>query len=200
MLRINDVYSNQGSTYRILSLLSEQVVWIEIDRTSALPELVLIEDLVNLIEEGVCYITDDPHQSLLLQTPKDGSKAQLKRDENYELIKPIVSHPLYYLPEERAKFINEIIDSKRSTKQTLYRLLRRYWQKGQVPNALLPNYKNSGAKGKKRIAKDKELGRPRLYKKGVTAVINEDVERLFSITINKYLLRPSRILCNCRLD
>lgn len=142
MLRINDVYSNQGSTYRILSLLPEQVVWIEIDRTSALPELVLIKDLVNLIEEGVCYITDDPHQSLLLQTPKDGSKAQLKRDESYELIKPIVSHALYYLPEERAKFINEIVDSKRSTKQTLYRLLRRYWQKGQVPNALLPNYKN----------------------------------------------------------
>ena len=192
MLRINDVYSNQGSTYRILSLLPEQVVWIEIDRTSALPELVLIKDLVNLIEEGVCYITDDPHQSLLLQTPKDGSKAQLKRDESYELIKPIVSHPLYYLPEERAKFINEIVDSKRSTKQTLYRLLRRYWQKGQVPNALLPNYKNSGAKGKKRIAKDKELGRPRLYKEGVTAVINENVERLFSITINKYLLNDSK--------
>lgn len=192
MLRINDVYSNQGSTYRILSLLPEQVVWIEIDRTSALPELVLIKDLVNLIEEDVCYITDDPHQSLLLQTPKDGSKAQLKRDENYELIKPIVSHPLYYLPEERAKFINEIVDSKKSTKQTLYRLLRRYWQKGQVPSALLPNYKNSGAKGKKRIAKDKELGRPRLYKEGVTAIINEDIERLFSITINKYLLNDSK--------
>lgn len=82
MLRINDVYSNQGLRYRILSLLPEQVVWIEIDRISALPELILIKDLVNLIEEGVCYIADDPYQSLLLQTPEDGSQAQLKRDVN----------------------------------------------------------------------------------------------------------------------
>lgn len=192
MLRINDVYSNQDSKYRILSLLPEQVVWIDIDRTSALPELIPIKELVNLIEEGVCYITDDPYQSLLLQAPEEGSTAQLKRDESYELIKPIVSHPLYYLPEERAKFINEIIDAKRSTKQTLYRLLRRYWQRGQAPNALLPNYKNSGAKGKKRIAKDKQLGRPRVYKKGTTAIIDEDIERLFSIIINKYLLNDSK--------
>lgn len=192
MLRINDVYSNQDSKYRILSLLPEQVVWIDIDHTSALPELIPIKELVNLIEEGVCYITDDPYQSLLLQAPEEGSTAQLKRDESYELIKPIVSHPLYYLPEERAKFINEIIDAKRSTKQTLYRLLRRYWQRGQAPNALLPNYKNSGAKGKKRIAKDKQLGRPRVYKKGTTAIIDEDIERLFSIIINKYLLNDSK--------
>ncbi|WP_227430300.1 Mu transposase C-terminal domain-containing protein [Psychrobacter sp. I-STPA6b] len=192
MLRINDVYSNQDLKYRILSLLPEHVVWIEIDNTSALPELIFIDNLINLIEEGVCYITEDPYQNLILQTPEDGSKAQLKRDENYELIKPIISHPLYYLPEERAKFINEIIDAKRSTKQTLYRLLRNYWQRGQVPNALLPNYKNSGAKGKKRTAKNKELGRPRVYKKGTTAIINEDIERLFSIIISKYLLNDSK--------
>lgn len=192
MLRINDVYSNQDSKYRILSLLPEQVVWIDIDRTSALPELIFIKDLVTLIEEGICYIIDDPYQGLLLQAPEEGSTAQLKRDESYELIKPIVSHPLYYLPEERAKFINEIVDAKRSTKQTLYRLLRRYWQRGQVPNALLPNYKNSGAKGKKRIAKNKELGRPRVYKEGTTAIINEDIERLFSIIINNYLLNDSK--------
>ena len=192
MLRINDVYSNQDLEYRILSVLPEQIVWIEVDSTSALPELILVKDIINLIEEGVCYIVKDPYESLILQAPEDGSKAQLKRDENYELIKPIVSHHLYYLSEERAKFINQIISSKKSTKQTLYRLLRRYWQWGQVPNALLPNYKNSGAKGKKRIAKDKKLGRPRIHKQGTTAIISEDVERLFSIIINKHLLNDSK--------
>lgn len=91
MLRINDVYSNQDLKYRILSVLPEQVVWIEVDSTSALPELILVKDIINLIEEGVCYIVKDPYESLILQAPEDGSKAQLKRDENYELIKPIVS-------------------------------------------------------------------------------------------------------------
>lgn len=188
MFRINNVYSNQGEKYRILSLLSEQIVWIEIDKESALPELISFKELTNLIEENVCYLIDDPYQDLILQNPKDGSTAQLKRDSNYELIKPIVNHNLYYVPAERAKPINEIIQSNNSTKQTLYRLLRRYWQRGQTPNTLLPSYKNSGAKGKKRTTKNIKLGRPRIYKEGCGALINSETERLFSITINRYLL------------
>ena len=192
MFRINDVYSNQGEKYRILSILSEQIVWIEIDQESALPEQISFKELTNLIEENVCYLIDDPYQEFVLQNPKASSRAQLKRDSNYELIQPIVTHNLYYLSTARAKLIDEIIKSNKSTKQTLYRLLRRYWQRGQVPNALLPDYKNSGAKGKKRIAKDKNLGRPRVYREGTTAIINTDIERLFSITINKYLLNDRK--------
>ena len=66
MLRINDVYSNQDLKYRILSLLPQHVVWIEIDNTSALPELIFIDNLINLIEDGVCYITEDTYQNLIL--------------------------------------------------------------------------------------------------------------------------------------
>ncbi len=172
MFRINDVYNNQGERYRILSLLSKNIVWIDIDKGSALPALISYKELANLIEEKVCYLVDDPYQDLILQNPEDGSTAQLKRDSNYELIKPIVSHHLYYLPAERAKPINEIIQSNQSTKQTLYRLLRRYWQRGQTPNTLLPSYKNSGAKGKKRTARNKKLGRPRVHKEGSGAIIN----------------------------
>lgn len=192
MFRINDVYNNQGEKYRILSLLSEQIVWIEIEKVSALPELISFKDLTNLIEEDVCYLVDDPYHDLILQNPEDGSTAQLKRDSNYELIKPIVSHDLYYLPAERANPINEIIKSNKSTKQTVYRLLRRYWQRGQTPNTLLPGYKNSGAKGKKRTTQNTKLGRPRIYKEGSGAIINSEIERLFSITINRYLLNDKQ--------
>ena len=192
MFRINDVYNNQGEKYRILSLLSEQIVWIEIEKVSALPELISFKDLTNLIEEDVCYLVDDPYHDLILQNPEDGSTAQLKRDSNYELIKPIVSHDLYYLPAERANPINEIIKSNKSTKQTVYRLLRRYWQRGQTPNTLLPSYKNSGAKGKKRTTQNTKLGRPRIYKEGSGAIINSEIERLFSITINRYLLNDKQ--------
>ena len=95
MFRINDVYNNQGERYRILSLLSKNIVWIDIDKGSALPALISYKELANLIEEKVCYLVDDPYQDLILQNPEDGSTAQLKRDSNYELIKPIVSHHLY---------------------------------------------------------------------------------------------------------
>ncbi|CAM4135884.1 Mu transposase C-terminal domain-containing protein [Psychrobacter arenosus] len=193
MFRINDVYYNQGKTYRILKILSnDTVVWIDIVETKALPELIQLQSLIDLVEEGECHLIDDPHQYLLLQLPEDGTTAQIKRDFSYELIQPIISNELFYLADVRSKIIKDIVSSGKSTNQTLYRLIRRYWQRGQVPNALIPNYKNSGAKGKKRIAKDTKLGRPRVYKKGTTALINEDTERLFSIIINKYLLNDHK--------
>lgn len=54
---------------------------------------------------------------------------------------------------------------------------------------MLPDYKNSGGKGKKRVAKDKKLGRPRKYTPDVGAIIDESVERLFRIAIDRYLLK-----------
>ncbi len=193
MFRINDIYNNQGKEYRILKELPNDVfVWIDINETIALPELIKTQSLVDLIEEGECHLIDDPYQYLLLQSPEDGTTAQIKRDENYQLIQPIISNELYYLPKVRSKTINDIVSSDKSTSQTLYRLIRKYWQRGQIPNALLPNYKNSGAKGKKRIAKEKKLGRPRVYKEGTAPIITVDVERLFSIIINKYLLNDSK--------
>ena len=66
-------------------------------------------------------------------------------------------------------------------------MLRQYWQRGQTPNALIPNYQNSGAKGSKKVASQK-LGRKRLYKEGTGAIITQEIERLFHLTISKYLL------------
>ncbi|MBF4360230.1 transposase, partial [Vibrio anguillarum] len=70
----------------------------------------------------------------------------------------------------------------------LYRLIRQYWQRGQIVNALLPDYKNSGAKGKKRIPGEIKLGRPRKYNPGSGVNVDEFIEKLFRIAIQKYLL------------
>ena len=73
-----------------------------------------------------------------------------KRDENYILIKNIVDHEQFYIPSIRSSIINEIINNKKSTKQTIYRLLRQYWQRTNT-KCIDPNYQNSGAKGGKRL-------------------------------------------------
>lgn len=44
---------------------------------------------------------------------------------------------------------------------TIYRYLRRYWERGQHPDALLPDYANSGAPGKtRRVTAGVKRGRP----------------------------------------
>ena len=187
MLRINDVYQYQDLSIRILKILSEHIVWIDINDVKALPEIISKTELFHAIESFEVFRIEDPFQDIAFIQPEKDSTSQRKRDENYNLIKNIVDHEQFYIPSARSSIINEIINSKKSTKQTIYRLLRQYWQRGQTPNALIPNYQNSGAKGSKKVASQK-LGRKRLYKEGTGAIITQEIERLFHLTISKYLL------------
>lgn len=187
MLRINDVYQYQDFSIRILKILSEQIVWIDINGVKALPEIIRKTELFHAIESFEAFRIEDPFQDIALIQPEKDSVSQLKRDENYILIRNIGDHEQFYIPSIRSSIINEIINNKKSTKQTVYRLLRQYWQRRQIPNALIPNYQNSGAKGNKKVASQK-LGRKRTYKEGTGAIITQEIERLFHLTISKYLL------------
>ncbi|MBF4307873.1 transposase, partial [Vibrio anguillarum] len=44
--------------------------------------------------------------------------------------------------------------------QNIYRALNLYWKYGQERNALLPSYKNSGGRGKSRVAGVAKRGSP----------------------------------------
>ncbi|WP_240780375.1 transposase [Serratia proteamaculans] len=100
----------------------------------------------------------------------------------------------WYFPPEYA-FTQNQNQRSRSARMTVHarpeyaRLLRRFWQRGQRPNALLPDYKNSGAKGKTRSgAGTEKIGRIRKYGDGEGIKVTEDIEKLFRRTIEKHLL------------
>ena len=188
MFQINEVLLFKDESYRILALLPPHVVWIAVEDIKAFPSLILIDDLKEEIaQEGIIRVLD-PYAHLALEMPEEGSVAKEKRDKNYQLIKPLLESDEYYLPKVRSAIINRVISEQGSTKQSLYRLARRFWQRGQIANALLPDYKNSGAKGKARTAKEKKLGRPRKHMPGTGVNVDESIKRLFRIAIDKYLL------------
>ncbi|WDE05425.1 DDE-type integrase/transposase/recombinase [Thalassomonas viridans] len=188
MFQINEVVEYNQALYRILILLPDHLIWIALEDKSAFPRLMSQSELSTAIDEEILFRRQDPYVELAFQTPEEGSTARVKRDKNYQLIKPLLDSPECYLPKSRSAIINKIIAEQGSTKQTLYRLARRYWQRGQTPNALLPDYKNSGAKGKKRTGTAKKLGRPRKDMPGMGVIIDDFIERLFRIAIDKYLL------------
>ena len=189
MFKINEVLKNDGSLFRVLSLHGEELIWIGVDDPKAFPSIVLVRELLKGFDDGTLSRADDPFAELAFSTPEQGSMAQVKRDKNYDLIKDIVNDPSYYDPKVRGALIAEAVEKKHTSLPHLYKMIRRYWQRGQSPNALLPDYKNSGGKGKKRKATTKKLGRPRKYMPGVGALVDEQTERLFRIAINTYLLK-----------
>ncbi|MBU4243598.1 MAG: transposase, partial [Proteobacteria bacterium] len=192
MFRINEVLTHEGTLFRVLSLLGEQIVWINIEDSRGLPSLVFVSELSKAFDDEMLIRADDPYAKLILATPEEGSTAQLKRDKNFRLIRDIISDPLFYDPQVRGAKIKEVASANSASKSNLYKLIRRYWQRGQTPNALLPHYKNSGGKGKKRKANGKKFGRPRTISPGVGATIDEQTERLFRIAIDKHLLTENK--------
>ncbi|WBA81854.1 DDE-type integrase/transposase/recombinase [Endozoicomonas sp. GU-1] len=194
MFRVNEVLHFDAEKYRVLKLLQDHLVWIKVEDEDevSFPSLVLQNELEAAIIDETLTRIDDPYEELSYLSPEQGTAAYVKRESNYQLIKPLVSAPDFYDPKVRSHIIQAIIKEKGSTKQTLYRLARRYWQRGQTPNALLPDYKNSGGKGKKRHSSGKKLGRPREYTPGVGAIVDAEVEKLFRIAIDRYVLNEKK--------
>ena len=193
MFRINEVLSYDDEKYRVLALLQSEIIWIRLGDDSAFPSIVPQGELEAAIIDETLTRDNDPHEQLAYLSPEKDSTAYKKREANYQLIKPLVDAPGFYDPKVRSQIIQTILEQKGSTKQTLYRLARRYWQRGQTPNALLPDYSKSGAKGKKRAAGDKKLGRPRKHTPGTGANVDEEVEKLFRIAIERYVLTEKKL-------
>lgn len=188
MLRINDVYDNQGTKFRILSEFASGYIWINIESDVALPEYIELSLLKELIEQGECFLVDDPFKHLATIIEEPTSKNATKRDANFQLIQSIITHAEFHNPSIRGDLINTIIGNHKTTKQTIYRLLRNYWQRGQTPNALLRSYNR-----KTEVRNiEKKLGRPRKFTDGQGAIITDEVKRLFNLVINQNLLNKTQ--------
>lgn len=189
MFQVNEVVQVAENLYRVLLTTTHHVVWISLDDQKAFPDIVELSQLETLILQEKLVRAEDPFSYVLGLQPEPKSKEATIRDTNYRVIKPLVEDPNYYLKKVRAKRVAEILEVGEVSRPYIYKLIRRYWQRGQIPNALLPDYKNSGAKGQKRVAKDKKLGRPRVIMEGTGALVDEATERLFRIIIDKYILK-----------
>jgi putative transposase len=189
VFQVNEVVQLEDKLYRLLLTTNIHAIWIDIEDQKAFPDIVELTQLESLLLQEKVTRVDDPYEDVINLLPKPDSKVAKIRDRNYQIIKPIIDDTKFYVKKIRAKHIADILEAEAVSRPYLYKLIRRYWQRGQVPNALLPDYKNSGGKGQKRFAKDKKLGRPRQIMEGTGALVDEPTEKLFRIIIDKYIFK-----------
>lgn len=192
MLRINDVVSYRDTRYRVLDPTDEGYVWINIDSDKSFPETISASEVDAAILEETLKRADDPHGSLASQLPEQGSVSQEIRDKRFSIIQGVVSHPDIYSRSGRGALVNQVIEKTGTPKKTIYAYLRQYWQRGCTANALLPDYENSGGRGKKRSTSGKKLGRPRSIAPGMGAAIDAAVERMFRIALDRHYLNEKK--------
>jgi hypothetical protein len=131
----------------------------------------------------------DPHLMVVSQELLPPKHLQL-RARAWEIIEGLVAQvPEIYEARLRGQMIAQATAQHGVSHPTIYRYLRRYWQRGQTPNALLPDYGNSGGRGKVRQSSaGVKRGRPR--KNGADAGpglnADEEIRRTFRVATARY--------------
>jgi hypothetical protein len=184
--------------YAAPSALTQRILWIDSERAiayvyalgvrGAQPEIATLAALVADVKaQRAQLLLVDPY------LPKRGdqplpAKHLAVRARAWEVVSALTaSEPAIYQPRQRGRLVHEVGSAFDVSHPTIYRYLRRYWERGQSADALLPDYGNSGARGKTRgFSVNVKRGRPR--KNGAAPGLNTDVEirRTFSDAVARY--------------
>ena len=186
----------------------ERVVWIdeeysiaflfELEANKGFPHPKSIAE----IEEAIANQTADKYlQDPWARIVKDENLSEREisvRDKSWDIISSLVDRePDIYYRHLRGSLVKETVENYNQGKtkgklveRTVYGYLRRYWQRGKIKNALIPDYINSAGKGTTRKSNGVKRGRPRKYGavpeigKGIN--ITEEDRRIFSTAITKH--------------
>ena len=182
-----------------------RVLWIDAERTSAYvfdvaaraceASHVRVATLeADLAAGRAVRLTEDPY--LVTANPEALPPRHVElRERAWQIVQELTAfEPGIYQSRRRGQLIADYTARHGISHPTIYRYLRRYWQRGQTPNALLPDYCNSGARGKTRASTAGiKRGRPR--KDGAPAGVNVDegMRRIFRVAASGSAgLRQSR--------
>lgn len=193
MIYINQVfqYVTDSTRIRVIDIEEPHVYIVNIDTSSAMPRRELYSNLITDMNQGELLAINDPYAKVISES--DLTEVQIrKREEDWETIQkycvPNMQDLLYKRGRENK--IREIVRDSNLGKTKVKKLLTRYWQRGMTKNAMLPDYSNSGGKGRTKVLTNAKVGRPRKininneYQTGIN--ITDEVKVQIEHVINKY--------------
>lgn len=144
---------SEGVIFRVLWVdpLGRGYYVIDVCSQAAFPEFRGALELQELmVHDEATLFLDDQWLAPRVDAGLPDSHKEM-RDRAWELIQPLALNvPDIFKPRVRGEAVSALVAAGKATKQTVYRLLRRYWRRGMVPNALLPDYTRSGARGREK--------------------------------------------------
>lgn len=193
MIYINQVfqYVTDSKRIRVIDIEEPHVYIVNIDTSSAMPRKELYSSLTTDIKQGELLAISDPYAKMISEG--DLTEVQIrKREEDWETIQKYCVPNMQDLlrKQGRENKIIEVVRDSNLGKTKIKKLLTRYWQRGMTKNAMLPDYSNSGGKGKTKALTKEKVGRPRRvnlnneYQTGIN--ITEEVKVQIEHVINKY--------------
>jgi hypothetical protein len=179
--------------------------WVyELGQARALPQPCALRHLTDdVLNKQARLLQHDPYAPAAPARPLPASHLALQA-KAWDIVATLQARaPELYEPRARAAMLAECALQFGVSRASVLRYLRRFWERGQTREALLPDYLNSGAPGQIRAATvGVKRGRPR--KSGEHPGLNIDAasRATFSAAVARYrALHPvfSRRACYLRM-
>jgi hypothetical protein len=150
-----------------------RILWIAPDRALAYtfqlglahsqPRAVALQVLADDVLGGRARLLSDDPCAPPAPPPQLPQKYRDVQAKAWDVVASLQPHvPALYERRERAALVADCAAAHDVSRQSVLRYLRRFWERGQTIHALLPDYGNSGARGKTRAASvGVKRGRPR---------------------------------------
>jgi len=155
--RVLDIYD--ADSLKIICLFN-----LGVDSQISKPFLIESDILMGWYKEGILFqIEDELPNDIFIKNDQDLQKNIDQRNKAYELIEDLVNDKSFLLEfssNSRSRLVIDYAKKKGVQPLKIYRLLRKYWQYGQVPDALLQHNFKKGGKGKDKRASDRQRGKP----------------------------------------
>lgn len=134
----------------------------QLGRGNAVPQTTALHLLrADMLSRRARLLLDDPFRALSTAPPSAKHRAlQLRAWDAVSFLHQDL--PAVYQPRTRPAMLTAYSEEHGMSTTSLMRYLRRYWERGQTVEALLPDYANSGGRGKQRgVSAGVKRGRPR---------------------------------------
>lgn len=180
---------NHGEVARLLWLSTRDVAVIEVNHPRALPSIQSRQALEDALLHNKARVVEiDPYLPTSIPDELLTEAARTRRDQAWAAIRPLVeAHiPDLFMRNERGKLAAAHAAKVDVSKTTLYGYLRRYWQGGQTPNALLPGFQACGAPGEARRDQGQKRGRPRTNTPSQGVNTTSEMRELFRKGIRRF--------------
>ena len=165
--------------------------WIRVDSRRNVPAPFDISVLKEDIESGRFEFTAD---IWIPTTVDNGSpKAVETRDHLWGLIREAATtEPDIYIPSLRTGLLEKAGEQGGVKVQNLYRILGRYWKRGKIPDALLPDFRNRGKCWDPYSSACKRNGRPKKEGAPGKKLCQDDLRHFFN-AVHKYYMNKNKV-------
>ena len=150
--------------HRVLHIIGTEVVLFRLQLPLGKPFHHDTSTVAGWLKSGLLRTDHYPLPAYIRPDTEVPEQDREKRDALWTTLEPLVTGDNELIIFDRGSRWRLIVRRAKETGYSsayLLRILQRFWQFGQVPNALLPAYMNSGGKGKTKSSDKKKRGRPR---------------------------------------